>query len=114
VEDERSLKRNRQVMRATGIVPALHDTPLRDREGVTVGELEDLLADAATNRPAWLVVKLDDGRRTVAPAHGSRSSPLAPDPAFPWPNTRVTGTATFRLENYYGSGSRELNFVPNP
>jgi hypothetical protein len=54
MEDERSLKRNRQVMRTTGIVPALHDTPLRDREGVTVGELEDLLADAATNRPAWL------------------------------------------------------------
>jgi hypothetical protein len=44
MEDERSLKRNRQVMRTTGIVPALHDTPL--------------------------VVKLDDGRRTVAPRTG--------------------------------------------
>jgi hypothetical protein len=74
VEDQRSLKRNREAMRATGIVPALRDAPLRDRAGVTVGQLEDLLADVTTNRPAWLVVRLDDGRRTVAPAHGSRPS----------------------------------------
>jgi hypothetical protein len=59
-------------MRATGIVPALHDQPLRDRAGALVGSVEDLLADATTNRPAWLVVRLRDGRRTVVPARGSR------------------------------------------
>ncbi|QEC48506.1 PRC-barrel domain containing protein [Baekduia soli] len=71
-------------MRATGIVPALHDAPLRDRDGTRVGYVEDLLADARTNRPAWLVVCLDDGRRTVVPARGCRPTPAgtrAPHPA---------------------------------
>src|SRR4051794_28963714 len=59
-------------MHETGIVPALHYAPLRDRDGVVAGSVVDLLADAATHRPAWLVVALDDGRRTVVPARGSR------------------------------------------
>jgi hypothetical protein len=59
-------------MCATGIVPALHDAPLCDRDGVRIGVVEDLLADATTNRPAWLVVRLRDGRRTVVPARGAR------------------------------------------
>ena len=59
-------------MCATGIVPALHDAPLCDRDGVAIGVVEDLLSDATNNRPAWLVVRLHDGRRTVAPARGAR------------------------------------------
>jgi hypothetical protein len=62
-------------MCATGIVPALHDAPLRDRDGALIGSVEDLLCDDRTNRPAWLVVRLADGRRTVAPARGSRPTP---------------------------------------
>ena len=58
-------------MCATGIVPALHDAPLCDRDGAMIGSVEELLADATTNRPAWLVVRLLDGRRTVAPARGA-------------------------------------------
>jgi PRC-barrel domain len=59
-------------MRATGIVPALHDAPLRDRDGRRLGTVEDMLFDTTTHRPIWLVVRLADGRRTVAPARGSR------------------------------------------
>jgi len=61
-------------MEVTGIVPALHDGPLRDRDGLLLGRVEDLLFDAQTNRPAWLVVRLAgaQGRRTLAPAPRSR------------------------------------------
>jgi hypothetical protein len=65
-------------MDVIGIVPALREGPLRDREGLLLGRVEDLLFDAQTNRPAWLVVRLSgaepDGgaRRTLAPAPGSR------------------------------------------
>jgi hypothetical protein len=74
-------------MRATGIVPSLLGAPLRDRDGVRVGSVEDLLADARTNRPAWLVVRLDDGRRTVAPAAGSR--PTLHGTCVRWPRETV-------------------------
>src|SRR4051794_36352229 len=61
-------------MEVTGIVPALRDGPLRDRDGLLLGRVEDLLFDAQTHRPAWLVVRLSgpDERRTLAPARGSR------------------------------------------
>jgi hypothetical protein len=52
---------------APGIVPALRDAPLRDRDGALLGLAHDLLFDAITNRPAWVVVGLADGRRTLAP-----------------------------------------------
>jgi hypothetical protein len=59
-------------MQAAGIVPALQEAPLRDGDGMRVGAIEELLAEPQTNRPAWLVVCLDDGRRTVVPARGAR------------------------------------------
>jgi hypothetical protein len=61
-------------MEVTGIVPALHDGPLRDRDGLLLGRVEDLLFDAQTNRPAWLVVRLAgaEARRTLAPAPHAR------------------------------------------
>jgi hypothetical protein len=59
-------------MGVPGIVPALHTAPLRDRDGLLLGRVEDLLFDAVTNRLAWVVVRLGDGRRTVAPAARSR------------------------------------------
>lgn len=61
-------------MDVPGVLPALHDGPLRDREGLLVGRIEDLLFDAATNRPAWVVVRLADGRRTLAPCARARPS----------------------------------------
>jgi PRC-barrel domain protein len=64
-------------MEIIGIVPALRDGPLRDRDGLLLGRVEDLLFDAQTNRPAWLVVRLSDGdapRRTLVPARGSRTT----------------------------------------
>lgn len=45
---------------------------MADRDGVALGTVCDLLVDATTNRPAWLVIDLDGGPRTVAPAAGSR------------------------------------------
>jgi hypothetical protein len=74
-------------MRATGIVPALHGAPLRDCDGVAVGAVEQLLTDAVTHRPAWLVVRLDDGRRTVAPA--VRARPSLHGTRVPWPEATV-------------------------
>jgi len=59
-------------MGAPGVVPAVHEAPLRDRDGLLLGRVEDLLFDAVTNRPAWVVVRLGDGRRTVAPAARAR------------------------------------------
>lgn len=55
-----------------GIVPALRDAPLRDREGLLLGRALDVLYDAVSNRPAWVVVELPDGRATLAPAARSR------------------------------------------
>src|SRR4051812_46556069 len=63
-------------METVGIVPALREGPLRDRSGLLVGCVEDVLFDAETNRPAWVVVRLTDGdrsQRTLAPARGSRA-----------------------------------------
>ena len=61
-------------MDAIGIVPALRDGPLRDRDGLLLGRVDDLLFDAQTNRPAWLVVRLSDGdapcRATGTPGMG--------------------------------------------
>jgi hypothetical protein len=62
-------------MCATGIVPALHGAPLRDRDGAAVGTVEALLSDPTTHRPAWLIVRLHDGRRTVVPARGAHPTP---------------------------------------
>jgi hypothetical protein len=61
-------------MDVPGIVPALRDGPLRDRDGHLLGRVEDQLFDAQTNRPAWLVVRLSgpDERRTLVPARGAR------------------------------------------
>jgi hypothetical protein len=59
-------------MRATGIVPALRGAPVADRDGIALGTVRDLLVDTTTNRPAWLVIALDDGALTVAPAAGAR------------------------------------------
>jgi hypothetical protein len=63
-------------MHVPGIVPALHDGPLRDRDGLLLGRVEDLLFDARTHRPAWYVVRLSgaDERRTLVPATGTRFS----------------------------------------
>jgi hypothetical protein len=61
-------------MEVPGIVPSLRDGPLRDRDGLLLGRVEDLLFDAQTNRPAWLVVRLSgpDERRTLVPAPRAR------------------------------------------
>jgi hypothetical protein len=57
---------------APGLVPALRDAPLRDRDGLLLGRVGDVLFDAVTNRPAWVVVLLSDGRATLAPAARAR------------------------------------------
>jgi hypothetical protein len=57
---------------AAGVVAALYAGPLRDRDGLLLGRVEDVLFDTETNRPAWLVVRLGAERRTLAPARGMR------------------------------------------
>jgi hypothetical protein len=55
-----------------GLIPSLRDAPLRDRDGLLLGLAHDVLFDAVTHRPAWVVVGLAGGRRTLAPAARAR------------------------------------------
>jgi hypothetical protein len=55
-----------------GTVPSLRSAPLRDRAGHLLGRADDVLYDAVTNRPAWVVLTLADGVRTLAPAARAR------------------------------------------
>jgi hypothetical protein len=59
---------------ASGDIPSLHGGSLRDRDGAQVGHVEELLFEAATSRPAWLVVALAGGRRTLVPARRARAT----------------------------------------
>jgi hypothetical protein len=61
-------------MGAPGLVPSLHGGSLRDHDGAQLGVVEELLFEAATSRPAWLIVALADGRRTLVPARRSRAT----------------------------------------
>ena len=49
----------RQSMDAPGLIPPLIGAPLSSRSGGVAGTVEDLLVDAATHRPVWLLVRLD-------------------------------------------------------
>lgn len=53
------------------MVPSWFGTEVCDRDGLPVGAVVDVYCDAATSRPAWLLV--DDGARlALVPAAGSR------------------------------------------
>jgi PRC-barrel domain protein len=47
-------------MDAPGFIPSLIGAPLSSRGGVVTGTVEDLLVDAASHRPVWLLVRLRD------------------------------------------------------
>ena len=49
----------RQGMDAPGLIPPLIGAPLSSRSGGVAGTVEDLLVDAASHRPVWLLVRLD-------------------------------------------------------
>ena len=49
----------RQSMDAPGLIPPLIGAPLSSRSGGVAGTVEDLLVDAASHRPVWLLVRLD-------------------------------------------------------
>ncbi len=57
---------------APGLVPSIRDAPLRDRDGLLLGRAAGVLFDAITNRPAWVLAVLADGRTTLAPAAQAR------------------------------------------
>src|SRR3954465_494477 len=46
-------------MDAPGLIPPLIGAPLSSRSGGVAGTVEDLLVDAASHRPVWLLVRLD-------------------------------------------------------
>jgi hypothetical protein len=46
-------------MDAPGLIPPLIGAPLSSRGGGVAGTVEDLLVDAASHRPVWLLVRLD-------------------------------------------------------
>ena len=50
----------RQSMDAPGLIPPLIGAPLSPRSGGVAGIVEDLLVDAASHRPVWLLVRLHD------------------------------------------------------
>src|SRR6187455_2003359 len=47
-------------MDAPGLIPPLIGAPLSPRSGGVAGIVEDLLIDAASHRPVWLLVRLHD------------------------------------------------------
>ena len=49
-----------QSMDAPGLIPPLIGAPLSPRSGGVAGTVEDLLVDAASHRPVWLLVRLHD------------------------------------------------------
>ena len=51
-------KSGRQSMDAPGLIPPLIGAPLSPRSGGVAGTVEDLLVDAASHRPVWLLVRL--------------------------------------------------------
>ena len=57
-------------MDAPGLIPRLIGAPLSPRSGGVAGIVEDLLVDATSNRPVWLLVRLHDSARpyTFVPA----------------------------------------------
>jgi hypothetical protein len=55
-------------MEAPGLIPSLIGAPLAGAGGRGVGVVEDLLCDEQTNRPLWLLVRLDAGGFTYVPA----------------------------------------------
>lgn len=55
-------------MEAPGLIPSLIGAPLAGGAGADVGIVEDLLCDEQTNRPLWLLVRLDGGGFTYVPA----------------------------------------------
>jgi len=70
-------------MDASGLVPSLIGAPLAGHDGVACGTVEDLLVDAATHRPVWLVVRLSvpGAPRTLVPAErmaGRRDAVVVP------------------------------------
>jgi hypothetical protein len=52
-------KSGRQSMDAPGLIPPLIGAPLSSPSGAVAGIVEDLLVDAASHRPIWLLVRLD-------------------------------------------------------
>jgi hypothetical protein len=47
-------------MDAPGLIPPLIGAPLSPRSGGVAGTVEDLLVDAASHRPVWLLVRLHE------------------------------------------------------
>jgi hypothetical protein len=45
-------------MDAPGLIPPLIGAPLSPRSGAVAGTVEDLLVDAASHQPVWLLVRL--------------------------------------------------------
>lgn len=91
-------------MCATGIVPALHGAPLCDRDGAAIGRVDALLSDPVTHRPAWLIVCLRDGRRTVVPARGAHPTRAGMRIRHPYDAVRtcpitLAGTASLGREH---------------
>jgi hypothetical protein len=59
-------------MDAPGLIPSLIGAPLRPGGGAIAGTIEDLLVDAASHRPVWLLVRLHRAELpyTFVPATG--------------------------------------------
>src|SRR3954466_3427410 len=54
-------------MEPVGLIPPLLGAPVVDAAGAPAGAVADLLADPATGRPAWAVVRLPTGTTVTVP-----------------------------------------------
>jgi hypothetical protein len=94
------------------MVPSWFGTEVCDCDGLPVGAVVDVYCDAASSRPAWLLV--DDGSRlALVPAAGGRSrrgivrlaaelGVVGASPSVARPPAVLTGEPLLRLARHYG------------
>lgn len=78
-------------MGAPGLIPPLIGAPLSPRGGGVAGTIEDLLVDAASHRPVWLLVRLRHSARPYTFVPAERMASHADGVAVPFDEETLRG-----------------------
>ena len=84
-------------MDAPGLIPSLIGAPLRPGGGPVAGIIEDLLVDATSHRPVWLLVRLHRAERPYTFVPAARMAVRARAIAVPYDEAALR-TAPVRLD----------------
>jgi hypothetical protein len=83
-------------MDAPGLIPSLIGAPLRPDGGAVAATIEDLLVDASSHRPVWLLVRLHRAERPYTFVPAGRMAVRARAVAVPF-DEHALRTAPVRL-----------------